>query len=306
MAIEISVVAPAYNEEGVIEEFVEKVDDTLKKLNLSYEIVIVDDSSTDRTPLKLNSLKSQYESLVVLRNRKNLGLTGASWKGFNKAQGKVIVFLPSDLESNPETDIPNLLSALDDKTDLVVGWRYNNRQGLVKTAISLLFNKLAYYFFHVKAHDLGWVKAFRKEIIYNIEPLRSDWHRFFVVLAAHEGYKIKEIKTKYHPRKAGKSKFGRFGLNRLIGGFFDLIVIKFLLSFSKRPMLIFGMTGIFLFIFGVLISMYLLFLKLTIGIIGNRMPLIFLAVLAIILGIQFFALGFIAEFLTSIKGLVKK
>jgi len=306
MAVEISVVAPAYNEEGVIEEFLEKVDNTLKKQKADYEIVIVDDASTDRTASKLDALKNKYARLVVLHNRKNLGLTGSSWKGFNEAKGKIIVFLPSDLESNPETDIPRLLSALDENTDLVVGWRYNHRQGFIKTIISLTFNQVAYYFFHVKAHDLGWVKAFRKEIIYNIEPLRSDWHRFFVVLAAYEGYKIKEIKTKYHPRKSGKSKFGRFGLNRLIGGFFDLIVIKFHTSFSKRPMLIFGITGVLLFALGALISVYLLFLKLTIGIIGNRTPLIFLAVLFIILGIQFFALGFIAEFLVSIKGLIKK
>ncbi len=306
MSVEISVVAPAYNEEGVIEEFLEKVDSTLRKIKVTYEIIIVNDASTDSTTSKLEVLKHKYERLVVLHNRKNLGLTGSSWRGFNEAKGKIIVFLPSDLESNPETDIPHLLSALDENTDLVVGWRYNQRQGIVKTLISLIFNKVAYYFFHVKAHDLGWVKAFRKEIIYNIEPLRSDWHRFFVVLAAYEGYKIKEIKTKYHPRKSGKSKFGRFGLNRLIGGFFDLIVIKFHTSFSKRPMLIFGITGILLFIMGLVLGAYLLFLKLTIGIIGNRMPLIFLAVLFIILGIQFFALGFIAEFLASIKGLIKK
>ena len=306
MTVEISVVAPAYNEEGVIEEFLKKVDSSLQKLNCSYEILIVDDASTDHTPSKLEGLKHKYNRLVVLHNRKNLGLTGSSWRGFNAAKGKVIVFLPSDLESDPETDIPKLILALDAKTDLVVGWRYNKRQGIVKTIISLMFNTVAYHFFHVKVHDLGWVKAFRKEIIYNIEPLRSDWHRFFVVLAAYEGYKIKEIKTRFHPRKSGKSKFGRFGLNRLIGGFFDLIVIKFHTSFSKRPMLIFGITGILLFILGSMLSVYLLFLKLTIGIIGNRMPLIFLAVLSIILGIQFFALGFIAEFLASIKGLIKK
>ena len=195
--VKVSVVAPAYNEEKIIEEFVKKVDKTLKKQRINSEILIVNDASTDKTGSILNALSRKYPNLRVIHNRKNLGLTGASWKGFNEAKGDIIVFLPSDLESNPEEDIPKLLSALDKKTDLVVGWRYNRRQGFVKTVISKTFNSISNLLFHVKVHDLGWVKAFRKDIIYNIESLRSDWHRFFVILAANEGYRVKEVKTKY-------------------------------------------------------------------------------------------------------------
>ena len=301
MSVEISVVAPAYNEEGSLVEFVERVNETLLKNKLSYEILIVDDASKDNTSLILNTLKKKYNKLRSICNRKNLGLTGASWRGFNEAKGKIIVFLPSDLESDPKIDIPLLLTALDDNTDLVVGWRYNQRQGVVKTLISKTFNWLSGKMFNIRVHDLGWIKAFRKEIIYNIEPLRSDWHRFFVILAANEGYKIKEVKTEYHSRKAGKSKFGKFGLNRLFGGFFDLMVVKFTLSFSKKPMFIFGSVGLILFMLGFIGGIYLLFIKLIEGVIGNRMPLMFLVALLLMLGIQFFALGFIAELLASYK-----
>lgn len=304
--LEISVVAPAYNEEGSIVEFVEKVDQILVKLNKTHEVIIVDDASTDRTLFLLDQLKKKYSSLRVIKNRKNLGLTSSSWTGFNSAKGDIIVFLPSDLESDPQKDIPALLSALDQNTDLVVGWRHNKRQGFIKTLISIIFNWLSSKMFHIKIHDLGWIKAFRREIIYHIEPLRSDWHRFFAILAAYEGYKVKEIKTEYHPRKAGKSTFGRFGLKRLIGGFFDLIVIKFNLSFSKRPMFIFGAMGLILFMVGLLGSLYLLIVKIIDGMIGNRMPLMFLVTLLLILGIQFFALGFIAELLVSSKQQIKK
>lgn len=305
-APEISIVAPAYNEEGSIVEFVEKAHRALASLGKSHEIIIVDDASTDKMPVLLRALKKRYPPLKIIRNRKNLGLTGSSWKGFNSAKGEIVIFLPSDLESDPLEDIPLLLKSLDKDTDLVVGWRHNKRQGLVKTLISILFNWLSSRMFHIKVHDLGWVKAFRKEIIYNIEPLRSDWHRFFAILAAEEGYKVKEIKTEYHPRKAGKSNFGRFGLKRLFGGFFDLIVIKFNTSFSKKPMFVFGTVGLGLFFAGMMGSAYLLWVKLAEGMIGNRMPLMFLVALLLILGIQFFALGFIAELLVSVKSYLKK
>jgi glycosyltransferase involved in cell wall biosynthesis len=306
MAIKISLVAPAYNEQGSIEEFVKRSDDALKKQKVNYEILIIDDASTDRTPALLENLKKKYHKLRVLRNHKNLGLTGTIWRGFNEAKGEVIVFLPSDLESDPKDDVPALLSALGKDSDMVVGWRYNQRQGIIKTIVSLFFNSLSSMLFHIKVHDLGWIKAFKKEIIYNIEPMRSDWHRFFVIFAANEGYRIREIKTRFHPRRTGESKFGKFGMKRLFGGFFDMIVIKFNLSFSKKPMFVFGSAGMLLFLLGLIGGMYLLFVKITEGAIGNRMPLMFLIALLLILGIQFFALGFIAELLVSAKQLIKK
>jgi glycosyltransferase involved in cell wall biosynthesis len=306
MSIKFSIVVPVYNEEGVIKEFIERVDKTISAIEDKYEILIINDASKDNSGKILNDLINTFKNLRIINNKKNLGLTGSSWKGFNEAKGDIIVFLPSDLESKPEEDIPKLLSALDSNTDLVVGWRYNQRQGFVKTIISKFFNYLSSLLFHIKVHDLGWIKAFRKEIIYNIEPLRSDWHRFFVILAAYEGYKIKEIKTKFYPRTIGKSKFGKFGLGRLVGGFFDLIVVKFHISFSKRPMFMFGSIGFFLSFLGFLGGIYLIYLKYTLGIIGNRAPLIFLVVLLIMLGIQFFALGFIAELLASLKEIIKR
>lgn len=298
--MEVSVVAPAYNEEKNIREFVEKVDKTLKKNNIKGEILIVDDGSRDNTGKILENLKTKFKNLRVIHNKINKGLTNATWIGFKNAKKDTIVFLPSDLESNPEEDIPKLLNKLD-KVDIVVGWRYNKRQGFIKTIISLFFNFLSRLLFKIKVHDLTWIKAFRRDIINNIESLRSDWHRFFVVLAIYEGYKIKEVKTRFYPRKRGKSHYGRFGFKRMFGGFFDMLVIKFLLSFSKKPMHIFGTAGSLMFLFGFFIGCYILYLNFVLGNVAERIPLISLAILFILIGIQLFAIGFLAEFLVSIR-----
>lgn len=298
--MEVSVVAPAHNEEENIKEFVEKADKTLKDNAIKGEILIVDDGSRDNTGRILEELKGKIKNLRVIHNKTRKGLTGATWTGFKNAKKEIIVFLPSDLESDPEEDIPKLLNNLTE-ADLVVGWRYNKRQGIVKTLISFFFNFLSRLLFGVKVHDLGWVKAFRREIIYNIESLRSDWHRFFVVLAAHEGYTVKEVKTKFHPRKKGSSHYGKFGFKRMFSGFFDMLVVKFLLSFSKKPMQIFGLAGSIMFLSGFFVGCYLLYLNFSLGNISQRIPLISLAILFILVGIQLFAIGFLAEFLVSIR-----
>ncbi len=305
MVEKISVVAPAYNEEECISLFIGKTIRAFRNNNLKGEIVIVNDGSTDRTKEIVEEIAKKENSVRLINNRKNMGLTGAAWVGFKNAKEDIIVFLPSDLESDPEEDIPILLKPLEEGYDLSVGRRYGGKIGIVKKIESYFFNKLARIIFHVPAHDLGWVKAFKKEVINDIE-LRSDWHRFLVIFVASRGYKIKEVKTKFYPRKIGKSKFGKFGFMRLPGGFFDLIAIKFLLSFSKRPMFVFGTFGaVFLFI-GSAGGLYLLLFKILGGSLIERMPLLFLVVLLILSGTQLFALGFLAEFLVSIKDSIEK
>src|SRR3989344_4124211 len=212
----ISVVAPAYNEEECIRLFIEKTIKTFKDNNLKGEILIVNDGSTDKTREIVENIRKKEGLVRLINNRKNLGLTSAAWIGFKNAKEGVIVFLPSDLESNPEEDIPILLKPLEKGYDLSVGRRCGSRLNIAKRMTSYFFNMLARLIFKVPVHDLTWVKAFKKGVINDLE-LRSDWHRFLVVFVAHQGYKIKEVDTKFYPRKTGKSKFGKFGFMRLPG-----------------------------------------------------------------------------------------
>ena len=296
----ISVVAPAYNEEGCIREFVERVYATFQKNDLKGEILVVNDASRDKTLQILNELEKEVPILRIVSHQMNKGLTSAMITGIENAKFDYIVFTSSDLESHPEEDFPKLLAPINEGYDLVVGWRTNRRQGFLKTVISKIFNLVSRIFFNVNVHDLGWVKAFRKEIFYNVEALRSDWHRFFVILAANKGYRIKEVPTKFYPRKTGKSSYGLVGLKRLPGGFFDLLVVKFLSSFSKKPMHIFGLLGLIMIFFGFVSGMYLLYLNYIVyGSVMDRIPLIMLTILLFLTGLQLFAMSFLAELIVS-------
>jgi len=301
----VSVVAPAYNEEGCIKLFIAKTIKALKDNSLTGEIIIVNDGSTDKTKEIAEEAAKKNSIVKIISNRKNIGLTGAAWIGFKNAKEDIIVFLPSDMESNPEEDIPALLKPLEEGYDLSVGRRYGGKLSISKKVTSGLFNFIARIMFKVPTHDLGWVKAFKKDIIKDIE-LRSDWHRFLVVFIADRGYKIKEVKTRFYPRKTGKSRFGRLGFLRVPGGFFDMISIKFLLSFSKRPMFVFGMFGALFLLLGIIGGLYLVILNIMEEVIIQRTPLIFLVSILIISGIQLFALGFLAELLVAIKDDISK
>tara|TARA_B100000315_G_scaffold254455_1_gene295566 strand:- start:271 stop:1194 length:924 start_codon:yes stop_codon:yes gene_type:complete len=303
---DVSIVSPARNEEQNIKEFTEKTITALKKLKVDYEVIIVNDASTDSTGLILTQLKSSYKNLKVICNRKRKGLTGSINIGFENAKNPIIIFLPSDLESNPIEDIPKLLKTFEEGYDVVVGWRYNKKDNLVKRMLTFMFNSLISFLFKTKVHDVGWVKCFKKEILDNIEPLRSDWHRFFVMLASSEGYKIKEVKTKYYPRNKGTSKFGKFGFSRVPGAFFDLIVVKFFSVFSKRPMQIFGFMGLLSILFGLIIGIYLLYLHFILKFIINMMPFIVLILLFIITGVILFGIGILAEYLVSLREQIRK
>jgi len=301
----ISVVAPAYNEEDCIKEFVGRAINAFEDNNLKGEILIIDDCSTDKTNKILRKILRKTKLVRVIKNKKNLGLTGAAWVGFENAKGDIIVFLPSDLESDPREDIPLLLEPLSSGYDMSIGRRYGGKIGLIKGLTSYCFNFLARLLFQIDLHDMGWVKAFKRDILKDIE-LRSDWHRLFPIFVADKGYKIKEVRTKFYPRALNRSKYGKLGLRRLPGGFFDMIAVKFLVSFSKKPMFVFGGLGTLFLVTGFVLGSYLFILKIINGTIGQRLPLMFLTILLIIAGIQLFALGFLAELVVSLKESMKK
>lgn len=305
-ATAVSVVAPAHNEEENITPFVEKVARAFEASALAGELIVIDDGSTDSTPRIIRELRRQYPFLVLLSNPLRRGITASIRKGFERAKGEVIIFLPADLQSDPEEDIPKLLAVINEGYDVAVGWRYNRKEEPVKVLSSKIFNGATRILFGVAFRDLGWIKAFRREILSDMEPLRSNWHRFFAILAAAQGYRVKEIPTKVYPRIHGLSKFGKTGFGRAFGALLDIIAIKFMVSFSRRPMAIFGASGIIFFILGLAGGGYLLFLKVTLGNIASHAPLLFLVALLLPMGVQFFAFGFLAEMLASIKDHQKK
>ncbi|MDD5650607.1 MAG: glycosyltransferase family 2 protein [Candidatus Nanoarchaeia archaeon] len=302
--MKISVFAPARNEEGNIRLFIEKVHNAFTKNKLDGDIFVVNDGSSDKTGEILNELRKKYTNLNVVHNKKTLGITEDMNIAFNKLNGDIIIFLCSDLESNPEEDIPKLIKPIiEENYDMTVGWRSNKKTGIIKSFTSFVFNFLSSWIFKVKLHDMNWIKAFKKEAIKDVLPLRSNWHRYLAILITNKGYKIKEVKTNWYPRHYGKSNFGKSGLGRLYIGLLDLVLIKFYTSFSKNPMLLFALPGAMMMGLGFLIGLYLLHLWIT-GIELGRT--LYLSILLIIMGTQLFALGFIMELISSLKQELKK
>lgn len=259
---------------------------------LQGEVVLIDDGSTDNTLKEARACQDKYSFLKVASHSSRKGITDALLTGFNQSQGEIFIFWPADLQYMPK-DIPLMVEKMNQGFDVVTGWKQGN-YGL-KSFVSFWYNLFSRLLFGIKVHDLNSVKAFRRDIIEDIS-LRKDWHRYMVVLANDLGYKIGEVKVKLYPRKHGKSKFG---LWRIPIGMLDLLSVKFQLSFLKKPMLFFGFLGLILIFLGVIVggvALYLRFVEYE----GLR-PLLYLVILLVLSGISFFALGFLAEAIVSLK-----
>lgn len=295
----VSVIIPAYNEEENIPLLLEKIKNAFKTNNIPGEVILVNDGSTDNTKIISEEASKKYDFLKVINHRKNLGLTEAIITGLKNAGGDIILFLPADLESDPEEDISKILKPIiNEGYDIVSGWR-KNRKGS-KIFASKIFNFMCRKLFNVNYHDINWIKAFRKNVVEDIH-LRSNWHRYLLILVAHKGYNIKEVEVNWFPRKHGKSKYG---VTRLLVGFLDLLAVKFHLSFSKKPLLIFGSVGGLLLTTGFLLGLYLFYTWLFTPI--NSSPLLFLALLFILSGVLLFTIGFLGELLLSTADEIKR
>ncbi len=289
----LSVVIPAFNEEGNVDKLLERIDEGIRLAGGNGEIVFVDDGSRDGTWGKVETARASRPHLKTFRHRRNLGLSEALNTGFRGAHGEFIVFLPADLQSDPAEDLPKLMQELRNGADVVVGWRIGRAEG--KLFVSLVYNWLSRALFRVDAHDLNWIKGFRREVIDAIH-LRSDWHRYMVVLAAERGFRVKEIRTNYYPRHSGRSKFGK---NRIVRGVLDLLVVKFETSFRDKPMLLFGSWGLAMIAVGVVIGVVIVVQKILTGI-GSR-PLLYLVMLLVMVGVQLLGLGFVSEQIASLR-----
>ena len=292
----VSVVVPLYNEEENVEELHSRLKTVLDSLGMEYEMIFVDDGSTDGTLAMLEKLHSMDVNLVALSLRRNFGQTAAFAAGFDYARGDIVITMDGDLQNDP-ADIPKLLDAIRDH-DIVSGWRKRRKDPLLSRRLpSVMANWLISRVTGVKLHDYGCsLKAYRREVIKNLK-LYGEMHRFIPAVANWYGVKIAEVETVHHPRLRGKSKYG---ISRTVRVILDLITVKFLLSFSTRPLQFFGPVGIISGALGGLISLYLSFEKLFLGRgIGGR-PLLLLGALLIIVGIQFIGMGLLGEMMVRV------
>ncbi|MDB9315921.1 glycosyltransferase family 2 protein [Spirulina sp. CS-785/01] len=292
--LDVSVVVPIYNEVESLPRLVAAINDSLQDTDLNYEILCIDDGSTDGSTALLRDLTQQYSTLRAVILRRNYGQTPAMAAGFNHARGQSIITLDGDLQNDP-ADIPMLLAKLDEGYDLVTGWRKNRQDAaLTRLLPSKIANWLIGRITGVKVHDYGCsLKAYRAELVADMN-LYGELHRFLPALAFIEGARITELPVRHHARQFGNSKYG---LGRTFRVLLDLLTIFFMKKFLTRPMHVFGLLGIIATALGILFGLYLTFLKFGMGQeIGDR-PLLILVAVLISTGVQFFSLGLLGELL---------
>ncbi|HHI02844.1 MAG: hypothetical protein DRP51_08735 [Candidatus Zixiibacteriota bacterium] len=295
----ISVIIPALNEEGNIPELCRQFDEMVKRSEYDFELVLIDDGSTDKTFDLIKEAAAQYDFMKYGKHPFNLGLTEALKTGFEISSGGIYVFYPADLQYRPE-DIPALVKPIIDGADVTTGWKQGKYS---KRFVSTIYNYLSRKIFGLKVHDLNSVKAFRAEIIKDIF-LRRDWHRYIVVLAADQGYKIEEVKIPLYKRYWGKTKFSIW---RIPVGLLDMIAVKTQISFLRKPLLFFGVLAFISFGLGLLVGLFALYLRFIVG--EGYRPLLYLVILLTGIGLGLFILGFLAEGMAAIKeelGTVRK
>ncbi len=297
----VSVVIPAYNEEGNIGELCRLFDEMVQQSNYSYELILVDDGSVDGTSEMMKAAADQHSYIKYLKHPHNLGLTEALQTGFSAATGGIYVFYPADLQYLPE-DIPELVKPIvENRVDVVAGWKQGKYK---KRFVSNVYNWLSRKIFNLKIHDLNSVKAFRADVVEEMF-LRRDWHRYLIVMAADQGYKIGEVKVELYERKWGSSKFS--SIWRIPVGVLDMLAVKAQLSLLKKPLLFFGMLGFASFALGILVGLFALYMRFVAG--QGFRPMLYLVILLLGLGLGLFILGFLGEALAAVRdelGAVRK
>lgn len=294
---DISVVIPVFNEAESIPTLHEKLTAVLPTVAERYEIIFVDDGSSDDTAVVLEQLHRQHDNIRVIQFRRNFGKSAALAVGFSEAQGKIIITMDADLQDEP-AEIPRFLETLEQGYDLVSGWKHPRQDPLSKTIPSMLFNLITKLFSGITLHDFNCgFKAYRKEVVRELR-IYGELHRYIAVLAHWRGFKVTEIKVEHHPRRFGRSKYG---WERFSRGLFDLLTVLFLNRYNRRPLHLFGWLGAIVFAVGVVINLYLTVLWLN-GVrpIGTR-PLLSLGVLLVFMGIQFVSVGLLAELIAQIS-----
>jgi glycosyltransferase involved in cell wall biosynthesis len=290
----ISVVVPVHDEERSVALLYDELRSALEPLHAEWEAIFVDDGSTDGTFAALTRLHNAEPNVRVVRLRRNFGKAAALVAGFDQARGDTVVTIDGDLQDDP-AEIPRLLAKLDEGFDLVSGWKTQRRDPFTRRILSRIFNRVTSAFSGVRLHDMNCgLKAYRAEVVHGLR-LYGELHRFIPVLAHYRGFRIAELPVNHRPREHGRS---RYGPERYLRGFLDLLTVSFIGRYRHRPLHLFGGLGLILGFIGSAILIYLTVVKILGHAIGHR-PLLLLGVLLVVIGMQFFSLGLISEMITS-------
>ena len=309
--VDISVVVPAYNEAGSITELSEWISRVMEAHGYRYEILIVDDGSNDHTWEAICDIATKNARVKGIRFNRNYGKSAALNAGFKQAAGAVVITLDADLQDSPD-EIPELYRMVKEEGyDLVSGWKKKRRDPISKRWPSRFFNFVTRKISGIKIHDFNCgLKAYRNEVVKHIN-VYGEMHRYIPVIAKWQGYtNIGEKEVEHHPRKYGKTKYG---IERFVYGFLDLISITFVYRFKKRPMHFFGAWGTLSFLLGIIFTLKIIwdkidaiyFSKIPVKREITDQPMFFLALVAVIIGVQLFLAGFLAE-LTTLQNAGKK
>lgn len=294
MSLDLSVVVPVYNEADNLEALHAEINQALDRLGRSYEVVYIDDGSTDRSFAVLAEMQHRDAHVVVVRFPRNYGQTAALAAGFDHANGAVLVALDADGQNDP-ADIPAMLAKLDEGYDVVAGWRLPRQDPLLSRRLpSVVANAIIGLITGVRMHDYGCtLKVMRHDVVRGLR-LYGEMHRFIPALADDLGARIAEVQVHHRPRRAGVSKYG---ISRTIRVLLDLITVKFLSSYSTRPIQVFGGIGLACGIVGLLITGVLGFERLVFGVPLAQRPLVWLGILLTLMGLQFITMGLLGELL---------
>jgi glycosyltransferase involved in cell wall biosynthesis len=293
----LSIVIPAYNEENNIDPLYRELTNVLKGIQDPYEIIVVDDGSTDQTFQELERLHQQDPAVKIIKFRKNFGQSAALQAGFDYAHGAIIITMDADLQNDPKDILALVEKMVKDDLDIVCGWRSNRSDSLSKKMFSKLANRLRKSFTSETIHDSGCtLRVYRSDSVKNLQ-LYGELHRYIPAILQWKGYRIGELPVNHRKRASGVTKYT---WSRLVKGFLDLLVVSFWQKYSARPMHIFGGSGLVIGFFGLLITGYLIFEKLLYGTGLSDRPLFLLGVLLIIVGVQFMASGLLADIMLKV------
>ena len=298
--MQISVVIPAYNEDESLPELCDWIVRVMQENNFTYEILFIDDGSRDRSWSVMSDLAAKNKNVKAIRFRRNYGKSAALNEGFGLAKGDVVITMDADMQDSPD-EIPALYKMIvEDRYDIVSGWKKTRHDPISKTIPSKFFNAVTQSMSGIKIHDFNCgLKAYNKDVVKNIE-VSGEMHRYIPVIAKWAGFThITEKVVEHRARKYGTTKFG---WERFVNGFLDLLSITFVTRFGKKPMHLFGTLGLLSFLIGVVISLYLLFAKIVFQQYKmTERPLFYFGLITIVIGVQLFLTGFLAELISRSK-----
>lgn len=292
--IEISVVVPLFDESQSLPELVEGIEKSID--NHVFELILVDDGSRDGSWEVIKSLRSKYPFIKGISLQRNYGKSAALQAGFESVRGRFVVTLDGDLQDDPG-EIPAMIEELKKGYDLVSGWKKERKDPINKTIPSRFFNTVTRWVTGIRLHDFNCgLKVYRKEVVEHIF-LYGELHRYVPLLAKWEGYeRIGEKVVKHHPRKYGKTKFG---FSRFMHGFLDLLTLVFVSNYMNRPMHFFGSVGVLALIAGGIINLYMAYIKVFHDAALSNRPLLFLGIMLVVIGVQFFSIGFLGDMINK-------